>query len=408
MKLAAPIALLCVFGLGIVFSIIGAVSLGLCTELGISEDEAGTAVGKLISALMFTSLIIILLIGPLVDKYGHKPFAIVGFLVSAACIGALAFAGSYAVALIACVILGVGGMCLNTVGNTLIPQVLFDGQNPPAALNLGNVFFGVGGLLTPLIVGLLIGGLGYGPAVTVIAVVVLLPIVLAAMGRDYPDVAVGFSAREAVRLLATGAVIAGGLALFCEIALEVCMMGFIPTYLQDVGLDQGTATTYGLPAFWLALIISRLIASRVVTPERGVAAIVAMAILAALGVGIMCVSGSPGLGWAGVIIVGLALGPNFPNIAGVTFGKYHAAVHGSAFGLIFAIGLLGGTTVPIAFGRLRDEVSVQSALLLLVGMAVAMALLALAMGAAKGTVSEAAEPEEEAPAEEEESEEASG
>ena len=142
------VAILGVLGIGIVFSILGAVKLPLTQKIGIDDAKFG----NLISVLMFTSIILILLIGPMVDAYGHKPIAIIGFLIAGISVFMLTFSGSYKGAVIACIGLGIGGMCVNTVGNTLLPIVLFGGENAPAASNLGNVFFGVGAFLTPFII----------------------------------------------------------------------------------------------------------------------------------------------------------------------------------------------------------------------------------------------------------------
>lgn len=63
------VALLSVFGLGMAFSVIGALKLELVRVLNIDDAQFG----KLISALMFASLILVLIIGPLVDLLGYKP-----------------------------------------------------------------------------------------------------------------------------------------------------------------------------------------------------------------------------------------------------------------------------------------------------------------------------------------------
>jgi MFS family permease len=101
--------------------------------------------------LFLTSGIIQLIIGPMVDKFGHKPLAILGFLVAGISMFMIASAQSYGVALFACILLGAGAMCLNTVGNTLIPVVLFGGKDPARASNFGNAFFGLGYVITPLL-----------------------------------------------------------------------------------------------------------------------------------------------------------------------------------------------------------------------------------------------------------------
>ena len=70
------VAILSVFALGIVFALIGAVKLKLAERLGIDDAK----VGALISTLMFTSIFMVIIIGLLVDAWGHKPFAIIGFI----------------------------------------------------------------------------------------------------------------------------------------------------------------------------------------------------------------------------------------------------------------------------------------------------------------------------------------
>jgi MFS family permease len=77
-KTTAAVALMAVFSLAICFIIIGAISEELKKALGITNDE----IGSLVLALFLTSMIVQLIIGPMVDKFGHKPLAILGFLVA--------------------------------------------------------------------------------------------------------------------------------------------------------------------------------------------------------------------------------------------------------------------------------------------------------------------------------------
>ena len=85
------VAILGVLGIGIVLSILGAVKLPLTEKLGIDDAKFGS----LISTLMFTSIIVVLLIGPLVDAIGHKPIAVAGFLVAGLSIFLLTLTKSY-------------------------------------------------------------------------------------------------------------------------------------------------------------------------------------------------------------------------------------------------------------------------------------------------------------------------
>ena len=125
-----------VFTLAICFIILGSISVELMNALKINAGQFGT----LVMSLFLTSCVVQLFIGPLVDKIGYKPVAILGFVVTALSMFILAFASSFMIAVTACILLGIGAMSLNTVGNTLIPIVLFEGKDPARASNFGNGF----------------------------------------------------------------------------------------------------------------------------------------------------------------------------------------------------------------------------------------------------------------------------
>jgi len=128
-KMPAIVALVAVFTLAICLIILGSISTELMEALGINSGQFGT----LVTALFLTSCIVQLITGPIVDKIGHKPVAVIGFASVSISMFILAFASGFSTALIACIILGIGAMSVNTVGNTLIPVVLFGGKDPARA-----------------------------------------------------------------------------------------------------------------------------------------------------------------------------------------------------------------------------------------------------------------------------------
>ena len=371
------VALLSVFGLGISFSILGALKLELVKSLNIDDARFG----KLISALMFTSIFIVLAFGPLVDLFGYKPIAIMGFILGFIAVFMLISSKSYSVAIISCIVLGVGAMCLN-LGNTLIPMVLFPG-NPTAASNFGNVFFGLGAFLTPFLIGILLARIGYKVTGTIIAVIMLIPVIFAILAQ-YPEVQTtgltfwGAFAAE-FGMLANRVIIASALALFCYISLEVSMGGWISTYHSSIGFaDRGA--NMGLSAFWIGLMVARLVTSMLITPEIGVVVIGILAIVAAVTIGVMVAAKSKGIAVAFVVLTGLAFGPIFPTVVGVTFSKIDPSQYGSAFGIIFAVGLLGGSTIPAAIGSYSKGKTIQKSLIIAVIAAIILFLISIFMG----------------------------
>src|SRR5512137_2118892 len=208
------VALMAVFGLAICFVIVGAISVEYQAALNISN------IGNLTLALFLTSAIVQLVIGPLVDKFGYKPMAIVGFLVAGASMVLLEMASTEYSALIACVLLGIGAMSLNTVGNTLIPVVLFEGKDPARASNFGNAFFGLGYVSMPFLFTLFLQkmGMSYAASLSVFGALMAVFLVFSLVA-SYPTVPIGFSFAKAAALLSKPAVLVAALALFCYMSL---------------------------------------------------------------------------------------------------------------------------------------------------------------------------------------------
>ena len=369
------VAILAVFSLGVVFSLIGAVKIKLAQKLGIDDAK----VGGLISTLMFTSIFVVLFIGPLVDAWGHKPFAILGFLLCGVAIFMLGMARSYGSAVVACVLLGVGGMCVNTVGNTLLSIVLFEGKNAPAALNLGNMFFGLGAFMTPFLAIFLVNRIGLLKTVSIIALVVLVGIIFA-FPAGYPELSAGgFDLGLAFGLLGNPIVLVAALALFCYVGLEASMGGWITTFLTSIGVSENKASGL-LSAFWISVMISRLISSAKVTPDNGAMVVTALAAVAAIAIFVMSATKSTGLAGVAVVVTGLMFGPIFPSIVGVTFTNVAQELQGSAFAIIFAVGLLGATILPAWMGVLSKGKSIQKSMAVAGVFAIVLTVISVVMG----------------------------
>ncbi|MBP1635472.1 MAG: transporter [Acidobacteria bacterium] len=366
------VALMAVFGLAICFVIVGAISVEYQAALNIAN------IGNLTFALFLTSAIVQFVIGPLVDKFGYKPIALLGFCVAGLSMILLRVAASYDMAIGACILLGVGAMCLNTVGNTLIPVVLFGGKDPARASNFGNGFFGLGLVVTPLVFSLV----NYRAGLILLAALFFIGLVMALMTK-FPAVSTGYQFSMAFALLRNPAVIVAALALFCYIALESSMTTWSKPYMAELlggAANPSAVRTAGLvlSMFGVAMMVGRFITSAVKNlTSIGVTLIAAAALVAVGSILVMIMTSSSTLAGAAVIVTGLVFAPIFPTIVGVTFAKFEPRLYGSIFGIIFALGLLGGTFVPQIVGRLSEGASVQGSLQIVAGMAAALFVIAL-------------------------------
>jgi fucose permease len=383
-KIVAVVALMAVFSLAVCFIILGSISTDLMAALNIDDAQFGS----LIMALFLTSCIVQLFIGPAVDKFGYKPLAILGFIVTGASIFLLAFATTFNSAFFACMLLGVGAMSLNTVGNTLIPVVLFEGRDPARASNFGNAFFGLGYVSAPFLFSFFIQkmGLSYSSSLSVFGFLMIVFLLVSLTAR-YPQVSIGFQFSKALSLLGKGPVLIAALALFCYISLEVSMGSWIRRLMEEFFSQEMAATDASFRAgmvlslFGAAIMVGRFASSAVKNLTAiGVRVIIVSSLVSLGAIILMIMTGSSGLAIVAVILVGLAFAPIFPTIVGITFAKFDSSLYGSIFGIIFAIGLLGGTFVPKYIGNLSATGTVQGSLTIAAVMAGLLFVVALVMG----------------------------
>ncbi len=385
------VALSGVFGLGMCFSLLGSISVKLMPRLNIDQGKFGS----MISAFMFACLVASLIVGVVTDKIGYQPVAIFGFVATAICIFVFANAKTYNAAIVPCVLLGFGAMALNTVGNTLIPQVLFGGENLAAAQNLGNVFFGLGLFLTPLIVSFLFRKTTYEKAVSALGVIVLLPVLLV-FKANFPVSENAFAIGQAIDLLKEPAVLLGAFVLFCYISLEASFCNWLPSFGKEVITNEtpemeGDAVDASaqrlLSLFAIAMMVGRLIASQIpAITEAGGMIIAGAALVSAIVIFMMTITKSAGQARIFAILAGLAFAPCFPTTVGVTFSKFSPEIYGSIFGIIFAVGLAGAVFVPKAIGNFAKGSTIQKSIKLLIPICIILVVLAIMMGKVKGTV----------------------
>lgn len=384
-RMTAIVALMAVFTLAVCFIILGAISVELMDSLGINEGQFGT----LAMGLFLTSCIVQLIIGPMVDKLGYKPIAILGFVVTSGSMFLLAYASTFGLALVACILLGIGAMSLNTVGNTLIPIVLFQGKDPARASNFGNAFFGLGYVLTPFLFVFFLTNLNlsYTTSLSVIGILVLVFLVFG-LTASYPQVATGYKFSMAIKLLGKGAVLVAALALFCYMSLEISMGTWIRKLMEQLFEANGNLRPayyagFVLSAFGAAMMVGRFLTSTIKNLTKiGTKVISVMALIALAAIVLMILVNSPILAIIAVCLAGLAFAPIFPTIVGVTFAKFDPSLYGSIFGIIFAVGLLGGTFVPKFIGNLSVDSTVQQSLWIAAAMAAILFVVSLFMGKA--------------------------
>jgi len=382
-KLATLVTITSVFGLGVVMALLGSVKIRLVEKLKIDDAQ----MGKMFSVFNFSNLIFVLVAGILCDALGFKAVAIAGYIIGALAVFMFGAAKNYSSALWACFLLGVGGMFMNTVGNTLIvnPKILF--EDAARSGNLGNVFFGLGAFIVPLLTAWLFKKTSFSNALNIVALIIFVPVIFA-FGA-FPEAPEGFSIGAAVALIGQKQIILGALALMCYIALESSMGGWITTYANSLGANEAKSSQV-LSSFWISLMISRLVTALFIggvlinLDVNGAWFVLCLAIVAAAAIYLMVTAKTLSTGITAIILTGLAFGPCFPTIVGVTLSRTEEALRGSGFGLIFAVGLIGGIFVPAWMGAISKGKDIRSSMKVASGTAAVLVVIAFIMGLTLG------------------------
>ena len=339
---------------GIVLAILGTV-FGLPAmreRLQVSLAQQGTLFLLLYLGIFVASCVV----GPLIDHLGNKANLLASSLVVALAMVLFASAHSFMTASVAAILLGVGGGGLNTSTSVLVSDV-YRAQRGPM-LNLLGIFFGVGALSIPLVAASIEGRFTIPQLFLFCAILAAICAVWYA-ATSFPSARTkqAFSWRELLEVARYSGVLLLAFILFLESGNEACIAGWTSTYLNIAGYSPRVATLV-LAAYWAALMVSRMLAAKLLRRISKAQLIVSSAVLALAGCAILLSARSLTLLFAGTALIGLSYGPIFPTTLAIA-GDRHSERAGTVFGLLFSIALLGGMMFPWAVGQVSERVSVR-------------------------------------------------
>ncbi|MGO8789902.1 MAG: MFS transporter [Terriglobia bacterium] len=352
------------FTFGVMTSFLGATLPELSARSGFDLARSGT----LFSFLYLPQVPMVFLAGPLIDRFGKKLVLAAGFLCSAVALVGMAYVPSYEALGALLVMLGLGGSSAMAAANTLIPDLY--PQNPSSALNLGNIFFGVGAVFFPWLVALMARRLGLVATFWSIALLVGL-VAVVALAQTFPpaSMAGGFDWDQAMSVAVDPAVVILAAVLFFYSSLEISTAGWIRTFLEKDLAATPEMSKILLASFWIMMMLGRLIASQVVKRVRGPQLLLGCALGAIAGLLLVALAPSVPMAAAGILICGLSYAPVFPTTAG-TASTYFSRIFGTVFGMLMTPALLSGTVVPPIIGYVAQHQSVRVGIWILVGVAV--------------------------------------
>ncbi len=173
------------------------------------------------------------------------------------------------------------------------------------------------------------------------------------------------------------------LVFFVYAPLEAFVSLWTFALLRERGQDERQAGGL-LSGFWAAFVASRLLVALgqhfdVLSESWDRWLVVVPPLLAAVLIGNLAGSSYRGRPCAGLILLGLLLGPVFPTLLGLIFRHVAAAEQGLAYGLVFAAGSLGSLLLSPLAG-LRTPQPLHTTLRIPIFLALLLTAAALVMG----------------------------
>ena len=370
------------------FFLIGWTGLFIPTLLRVLQDDfersdAEFGLAYLVIALLFA--VGALSSGLVAQRVGRRVVLPGSALFIAGGMALEAVAPTWTVFLVGAGLAGAGCGAIDAVASSVIMDLSTAGSG--SGLNLLHLFYSVGALAAPLVIGLLVA-LGVDWRVLALATTIgglLLVAPLARAGsvppRPRPPAPAGTPDRAAA--VATGlrlALVALSVAIACYVAAEAGVSSWLVGFLDDQPMF---VATLGLSLFWGGLAAGRLAASRFADrfdPVRFTttcALVGGIAILAAVGVA-----------WGPARIVlflvaGFALGPVYPMIMAVASALFpHRAA--AVAGILTAAGVVGSITYPPLMGLIAGVASLAAGMLGAVALMFASAGAVVAAGRLAG------------------------
>ncbi|MDO9547458.1 MAG: MFS transporter [Candidatus Marinimicrobia bacterium] len=366
---------------GIVMISLGTINTFLAAKLALDE----LTIASLAALLPFSILIGSLVFGPIVDRYGYKIVLISCALLILIAIEGIAFASNFFFIQMSFFLIGFGGGAINGSTNALVADI--SAENKGARLSLLGVFYGIGALGMPMILGLMSKYFSYTSVVKVIGGLVLLPaIYFTAIKFPEPKHKQGFPLKESIGLLKEKTLILIGFVLFFESGIEGIVNNWTTTYLQkSIHADPKNAL-FALSSLVIALSLTRLVLGDLLKRIRPYLVLLGCLCFIATGSVLMMLSSTYIPSVIGLIFMGIGFAAGFPVMLGYVSDLY-PDFSGTAFSIVFVIALLGNTLINYLVGIIAHNFGIHHYLtVILISVMAMFVLLAIVLRQIKETV----------------------
>ncbi len=339
------------FGIGLIT--LGSVAIPLAAKFNLSQVDAGA----LFFIMPFGILAGSLLFGPLCDRYGYKPVLLLACLSMFGGFQGIAWASSLNL-LKACVFLfGLAGGAINGATNAVVSDIT--SGNKGANLSLLGVFFALGSISVPSILGFLKDKFSYDIIISSIGMLAFVAAVVYLVIRfPQPKQKSGVKLGKVASLTRDGYLLAIAFFLFLVSSLEGVINNWTTTYFErHLGIPQEKGL-YALSSYVIGMAGMRILLGSIFRNVKTKVLVFASLTILLAGAIMLASANSYAMSVAGLVTMGVGLAAGFPVMLGLTGSRY-AELSGTAFSFVLVIALVGNMLVNFLVGIISDRYGIE-------------------------------------------------
>ncbi len=347
----AACAGLLLFGIGLIT--LGSVAPDLKTKFHLDEISSGTLFSILPLGILTGSL----LFGPICDKYGYKLLLTIACVLMFCGFEGIAYSPDLALLKLSVFFFGVGGGAINGATNAAVADI--SAKDKGAELSILGVFFGIGALGMPALLGLLRNYFSFETILAIVGIFTLAVAVFYVLIRfPEPKQKQGFPLQQSFLLLKDSLILLIAFFLFCQSSFEAIINNWTTLFLADRLAVEANDALYALSLFVAGLTVMRLITGTVLRKMDGLNIMFISFGLMLAGLLLLKTSNSLTIAIIGLILLGAGIAGGFPIMLGIVGNRY-SKLSGTAFSFVLVIALIGNMLINYVAGIIAQHYGVQ-------------------------------------------------
>jgi MFS family permease len=363
---AACISLL-VFGITLIT--LGSVLPALTQAFSLDGIQTGTLVAVLPVGILCGSL----LFGPIADRYGYKFLLAISIFLSAVGLIGMSTLQILPVLYICVFIIGFGGGIINGGTSALVSDI--SGNNKGANLSLLGVFFGIGALGMPLLLGLLSESSGPSAILRWVGFIMFIPFIFLLTVKFPPaKQAAGLPMKEVYALLTQPALLLTGFFLFFQSGAEGLVNNWSTSFLQGKLHVSNQQSLFALSCAIAGLTAMRILTAFLLKKMTSFQLLTISMVMILTGSLLLYFADSYAIAFAALLLSGLGLSAGFPLVLGF-IGQLYPKLSGTAFSIAFVIALTGNILINYLTGILIKSSGINQLPLLTAGCSIVMLII---------------------------------